>query len=104
MATLGVTFTGSFLALRGGGPKKADERSVPINASTKEEEDFIQYAIHVIGQRLVPGESVGPGCAILANCRGIIGNSYETQTLRKRRQSPSNSKGILGWDSTLLPI
>ncbi|MCJ1468888.1 hypothetical protein MMC07_007518 [Pseudocyphellaria aurata] len=41
MATLGVTFTGSYFAMRGKGQKAKEERSVPINASTKEEEDFI---------------------------------------------------------------
>lgn len=44
MATLGVTFTGSYLALRGGG-NKAKEQGPRINASTKEEEDFIQEFI-----------------------------------------------------------
>lgn len=103
MTVLGVTFTGSYLAMRGGG-KKEKAQSVPINASTKEEEDFIQYAILAIGQRFILEEFVGRGCVLFANCYGLTGNSYEMQTPRKRRQSPSNSTRILGWDRPLLPI
>lgn len=44
MITLGTTFAGSYLALRGGGEKKPKEQRPPINAQSKEEEDFIQYA------------------------------------------------------------
>ncbi|OJJ33203.1 hypothetical protein ASPWEDRAFT_116393 [Aspergillus wentii DTO 134E9] len=40
MATLGTIFTGSFLATRGGGAQKK-EQGPPINASSKEEGDFI---------------------------------------------------------------
>lgn len=43
MATLGVTFLGSYLALRGGEKKTA--QGPPINASSKDEETFIQYAV-----------------------------------------------------------
>lgn len=103
MATLGATFGGSYLALRGGG-KKAKEQGPPINASNKEEEDFIQYAICAIEQRLVFEKSSECGSVILANYHGFIGNSYRLQTLRTRRQSPSNSRKILGWKCTLLPI
>ena len=42
MATLGAVFAGSYLATRGGDKKK--EQGPPINASSKEEENFIQYA------------------------------------------------------------
>lgn len=41
MITLGVTFGGSWLATRGGGAKK--DNTPPINASSKDEENFIQY-------------------------------------------------------------
>jgi len=40
MATLGATFGGSWLAMRGGNKK---QQGPPINASSKEEEQFIQY-------------------------------------------------------------
>jgi hypothetical protein len=41
MVTLGAIFSGSYLATRGGEKKK--EQGPPINASSKEEENFIQY-------------------------------------------------------------
>ncbi|KAF2836112.1 hypothetical protein M501DRAFT_997351 [Patellaria atrata CBS 101060] len=41
MATLGTTFAGSWLALRGDG-KKTAQQTPPINASSKDEENFIQ--------------------------------------------------------------
>lgn len=41
MATLGVLFGGSYLAMRGGEKKTA--QGPPINASSKDEEAFIQY-------------------------------------------------------------
>lgn len=40
MATLGALFGGSWLALRGGDKK---QQTPPINASSKDEEQFIQY-------------------------------------------------------------
>jgi F-type H+-transporting ATPase subunit k len=40
IATLGATFGGSWLAMRGGNKK---QQGPPINASSKEEEQFIQY-------------------------------------------------------------
>jgi F-type H+-transporting ATPase subunit k len=46
MATLGTLFGGSWLAMRGGEKKTA--QGPPINASSKDEEAFIQY-----GQKLV---------------------------------------------------
>jgi F-type H+-transporting ATPase subunit k len=42
MATLGTTFAGSWLALRGG-DKPAQEQGPPLNAKSKEEESFIKY-------------------------------------------------------------
>lgn len=42
MATLGTTFVGSWLAMRGG---KAEQQGPPINAKSKEEESFIKYAL-----------------------------------------------------------
>jgi F-type H+-transporting ATPase subunit k len=41
MATLGALFGGSWLAMRGGDKKTA--QGPPINASSKDEEAFIQY-------------------------------------------------------------
>jgi F-type H+-transporting ATPase subunit k len=43
MATLGTLFGGSWLAMRGGAKKTAE--GPPINASSKDEEAFIQYAL-----------------------------------------------------------
>ncbi|KAF2181329.1 hypothetical protein K469DRAFT_713750 [Zopfia rhizophila CBS 207.26] len=40
MATLGTTFVGSWLAMRGG--KKTESQGPPINAKSKEEESFIK--------------------------------------------------------------
>jgi F-type H+-transporting ATPase subunit k len=42
MATLGTTFFGSWLALRGG--PKEEQQGPPLNAKSKEEESFIKYA------------------------------------------------------------
>ena len=41
LATLGVTFGGTWLAMRGDGSEKA--KAPPTNASSKDEETFIQY-------------------------------------------------------------
>jgi F-type H+-transporting ATPase subunit k len=43
MITLGTTFGGAYLAMRGG--KKLDEKAKgpPINAGSKDEEKFIKY-------------------------------------------------------------
>jgi hypothetical protein len=41
IATLSVTFGGSWLAMRGDGSQKA--KTPPTNASSKDEEAFIQY-------------------------------------------------------------
>lgn len=46
MATLGVTGLGSWLALRGDGSPK---QGPPVKASSKEEEDFIQYVTAFLG-------------------------------------------------------
>lgn len=43
IATLGITSAGSYLAMSGG-EKKPKEQKPPVNASSKEEEAFIQYA------------------------------------------------------------
>lgn len=43
IATLGATFAGSYLAMSGG-EKKPKEKKPPVNASSKEEDAFIQYA------------------------------------------------------------
>lgn len=44
MAVLGTMFAGSYLAL-GGGSKAKTAAGPPINASSKEEGDFIQYVL-----------------------------------------------------------
>lgn len=44
MAVLGTTFAGSFFAL-GGSDKKKTEQGPPVNASSKDEEKFIQYVL-----------------------------------------------------------
>ena len=41
MLTLGVTFSGAALAMRGGETSK--KQGPPINATSKEEENFIKY-------------------------------------------------------------
>ena len=41
MATLGTTFVGSWLALRGG--DKPEQQGPPLNAKSKDEENFIKY-------------------------------------------------------------
>jgi ATP synthase subunit K len=43
MATLGILFGGPWLAMRGRAKKTAE--GPPINASSKDEEAFIQYAL-----------------------------------------------------------
>jgi F-type H+-transporting ATPase subunit k len=49
MATLGTTFVGSWLALRGGS-KPEKEQGPPINAKSKEEENFVKYGISPLVQ------------------------------------------------------
>jgi F-type H+-transporting ATPase subunit k len=44
IATLGVTFGGAWLATRSGGSDKT--KTPPTNASSKDEESFIQYGSH----------------------------------------------------------
>ena len=43
MATLGTLFTGTW-AMMGGSKKEQAKQGPPINASSKDEENFIQYA------------------------------------------------------------
>lgn len=45
MAVLGTMFAGSYLAM-GGGSKPKTAAGPPINASSKEEGDFIQYVLY----------------------------------------------------------
>ncbi|KAF2243156.1 hypothetical protein BU26DRAFT_524108 [Trematosphaeria pertusa] len=40
MATLGTTFLGAYLSMRGG--SKSETQSPPINAKSKEEESFVK--------------------------------------------------------------
>ncbi|KAF2278865.1 uncharacterized protein EI97DRAFT_431114 [Westerdykella ornata] len=42
MATLGTTFGGAWLAMRGG-KKPEEQQTPPLNAKSKEEETFIKY-------------------------------------------------------------
>lgn len=46
LATLGTTFLGAYVAMSGG-DKKKKETGPPINATSKDEEKFIQYVAHV---------------------------------------------------------
>ena len=50
IATLGTTFAGAALAV--GGKEKKKEQGPPINATSKDEEQFIQYAGSVDGIRV----------------------------------------------------
>ena len=43
MATMGTIGGGIFLSTRGGGAPKKTEQGPPIAASSKDEENFIQY-------------------------------------------------------------
>lgn len=45
MATLGSMFAGSWLAVSGG-EKPKTAQGPPINASSKDEENFVQYVQH----------------------------------------------------------
>jgi hypothetical protein len=49
MATLGSLFAGISLSMRGGEKKK--EQGPPINASSGEEEQFIQYAVPFVSRQ-----------------------------------------------------
>ena len=46
MATLGSLFGGTFLATRGG--EKKTEQGPPVAASSKDEEQFIQYVFQIL--------------------------------------------------------
>lgn len=46
IATLGTTFLGAYVGLSGG-DKKKKESGPPINATSKDEEKFIEYVAHV---------------------------------------------------------
>jgi hypothetical protein len=48
MITLGTTFTGAAFAMRGG--EKAKQQGPPINATSKEEENFIKYVASYLAQ------------------------------------------------------
>ena len=50
MATLGVLFGGSWVATRGNGSQA--QNTPPINAGSKDEENFIQYAVSRIPPHL----------------------------------------------------
>lgn len=45
IGTLTTVFGGAFLATRGGGKKEGAKNTPPINASSKEEENFITYVL-----------------------------------------------------------
>ncbi len=76
MATLGAAFGGSYLAMRGGEKKTA--QGPPINASSKDEEAFIQYGQEL---RILPDK-------LLTLSQGI------SQECGRRRQE---SEGIENW-------
>jgi F-type H+-transporting ATPase subunit k len=59
MVTLGTVFGGSWLALRGG--EKKTGQAPPINASSKDEEAFIQY-----------GSITSLTSAILTSVQGVL--------------------------------
>jgi len=65
MLTLGTMFAGSAYAMSGG-DKKKKEQGPPINASSKEEENFIQYVAHT--HSILHSGSLGRGGK---QCRGI---------------------------------
>jgi len=50
MLTLGVTFSGAALAMRGGETSK--KQGPPINATSKEEENFIKYVFQDLCTRI----------------------------------------------------
>ena len=52
MATLGTMFVGSWAMM--GGKKKVASQIPPINASSKDEEDFIQYVTTYMALRNKP--------------------------------------------------
>ena len=52
IATLGVTFAGSWWAMRGDGSEKA--KAPPTNASSKDEEAFIQYGSYLTSSSSQP--------------------------------------------------
>lgn len=54
MATLGTTFAGAWLSMRGG--DKGDKTTPPINAKSKEEESFVKYGLPPVSEdtSLVP--------------------------------------------------
>lgn len=57
MATLGSIFAGTWLAA-GGGAKPKTAQGPPINASSKDEENFIQYVNAVLGCQSQLGSSL----------------------------------------------
>jgi hypothetical protein len=72
IATLGVTFAGSWLAMRGDGSEKA--KTPPTNASSKDEEAFIQYGSYL----------TSPSNQPLTNPKG---NSLKAPNRRRRKQN-----------------
>lgn len=54
MATLGSIFAGSWLAVSGG-EKPKTAQGPPINASSKDEENFVQYVQHHLGEPRTAG-------------------------------------------------
>src|SRR5271154_4342403 len=72
IATLGVTFAGSWLAMRGDGSEKA--KTPPTNASSKDEESFIQYGSYL----------TSPSNQPLTNPKG---NSLRAPNRRRRKRN-----------------
>lgn len=81
MAVLGTMFAGSYLAM-GGGSKPKTAAGPPINASSKEEGDFIQYVTpgrkcRVEFRSIAINEAKGSsyphwGCSMLMNNRNFL--------------------------------
>ena len=83
MATLGTLFGGVWLATRGGGEKKTAQ-GPPVQASSKDEEQFIQYvALELLFcfnvlHRLTTATSTGNSCRKLVVARLNISLSVES--------------------------
>ena len=59
MATLGTTFAGAWLSMRGG--EKVDKSTPPINAKSKDEESFVKYGSPLAGNETTPELTLAQG-------------------------------------------
>jgi ATP synthase subunit K len=76
MATLGASFGGAYMVMRGGDKKTA--QAPPINASSKDEEAFIQYG------QLLPSSSNGLLTLLQRLSQKCGGRRKEGEGIRKR--------------------